>query len=79
MMDIYQLVSSAGVIFAMGMSILSVVRSSKKQQSDDMKNLTEILNKHILDDRTDITELKTQFIAMDKKMDRTLDTLEKKK
>jgi transposase len=79
MMDIYQLVSSAGVIFAMGMSILSVVRSSKKQQSDDMRNLTEILNKHILDDRTDITELKTQFIAMDKKMDRTLDTLEKKK
>ena len=77
MIDIYQIVSAGGVIFAMGMSVLSIMRSGKKEQNDKLDKLDEKLSEHILSDREDITQLQTQFVELDKKIERILGRLDK--
>jgi hypothetical protein len=76
MIDFYQTVGTVGIIFSMGMSIYAIVRSSKQKQSDAMSKLSEQLADHVLQDKQDITELKTQAISTEKKIDRILDQME---
>ena len=77
MMELSQIISTAGVVFAMGMSVLSIMRSGKKEQNDKLDKLDEKLSEHILSDREDITQLQTQFVELDKKIERILGRLDK--
>jgi hypothetical protein len=91
--DWRDLIQTIAAIFAIGMSIFAVIRSSKDKQNDELREInkqqTESINKikdalndHMLQDSQDISTLKANVANLqnicNEKLDKILDEIEKK-
>lgn len=72
---IKEIISSAGVLVAIIMSIVGLVRSSKQKQNDKLDIIEKTLNAHILDDEHCITELQTNVKNLTDNVNSKLDTI----
>ena len=53
------IISSIGVLIAIIISIISLIKTSKQKQNDQLDNIQKSLTEHILEDEHSITELQT--------------------
>jgi hypothetical protein len=92
--NIKDLITSIGSIFAMVMSVLAIVRSSKikqnetweksnKEHTDAIKEINKTLTDHILSEGVEVAVMKTNIDnlknVVDSKLDQILTTLEEDK
>ncbi len=87
------IIQTAASIFAMIISILAIIRSSKakeneeirdfnKKQSDDLEKIKDTLNDHMIQDSEDISTLKANVANLqnicNEKLDKILDEISDK-
>lgn len=72
---IKEIISSAGVMVAIIMSVVGLIRSSKQKQNDQLSNIEKTLNAHILEDEHSITELQTNVKNLTDNVNNKLDTI----
>ena len=69
------IIESVGVIMAFIISIVSLVKSSKQKQNDQLDNIQKSLTEHILDDEHSITQLQTKVENLTDNVNNKLDTI----
>jgi predicted PurR-regulated permease PerM len=72
---IKDIISSVGVMIAILISVIGLVRSSKQKQNDQLTNIEKTLNAHILEDEHSITELQTNVKNLTDNVNNKLDTI----
>jgi hypothetical protein len=69
------IIESIGVIMAFIISIVSLIKSSRQKQTDQLDNIQKSLTEHILDDEHSITELQTNVKNLNDNVSTKLDTI----
>jgi uncharacterized coiled-coil protein SlyX len=69
------IIGTIGVLIAIGVSIVSLIRTGKQKQADQLNSIQKALNDHILEDEHSITELQTQVKHLTDGVNSKLDTI----
>lgn len=69
------IISSIGVLVAIIISIIGLIRSSRQKQSDQLTAIEKSLNDHILEDEHHITELQADVRNLNNNVSNKLDTI----
>lgn len=72
---IKDIISSVGVLVAIIISIIGLIRSSRQKQSDQLGAIEKALNDHILEDEHSITELQSDVRNLNNNVSNKLDTI----
>lgn len=72
---IRDIISSVGVMIAIIISVIGLIRSSKQKQNDQLTSIEKTLNAHILEDEHSITELQTNVKNLTDNVNNKLDTI----
>jgi uncharacterized membrane protein len=73
--DVKEIINTIGVLMAIIISIVGLVKSSKQKQSDQLDSIQKALTQHILDDERSITKLETNVENLTNNVSSKLDTI----